>query len=104
MPLAGRFSKQQLHTIIEEATIAMCACPAQVCQQLLELVALYEYQEQCLLRNANREVHDAIAAATVQAHAALEDCLDRILTLEGWDRATLKMPEGLQRLRQQALE
>lgn len=95
MPLSGRFSKAQLQTIIEEATIYMCACPAQVCQQLLSLVALYEYQEQCGERLGNQVVHDSIAAATAAAYAELEGCLDRILDIEGWDRATLKMPPGL---------
>lgn len=104
MPLTGRFSKSQLHTIIDEATIYMCACPAQVCQQLLELSALYDYQEQCEGRNGNAEVHRRIAEATVQAYSALEACLDDILTIEGWDRQTLKMPPGLRKLRDQALE
>lgn len=104
MPLSPRFTKDQLQTIIEEAGIYFCACPAQVCQQLLHLIDLYDYQENCLERDGNDAVHTAIAAATVQAHAALEECLDQILTLEGWDRATLKMPAGLRRLRDQSLD
>jgi hypothetical protein len=104
MPLSGRFSKAQLHAIIDEATIYMCACPAQVCQQMLELIALFEYQEQCLERAGNAEVHDRIAAATTQAYGALEDCLEQILDIEGWDRSTLKMPLALRQLRAQALE
>lgn len=103
MPLSGRFSSAQLHAIIEEAAIYMCACPAQVCQHLLGLRDLYAYQEQCLGRDGNAEVHDTIAAATRRAHAELEECLDRILTIEGWDRATLKMPPGLRAVRDQAL-
>lgn len=103
MPLSPRFSKDQLQAIIEEAAIYFCACPAQVCQQLLHLMDLHEYQENCLERAANETVHTTIAAATAQAHAVLEECLDQILTLEGWDRATLKMPPGLRRLREEAL-
>lgn len=104
MPLSGRFSKAQLQTIIEEATIYMCACPAQVCQQLLSLVALYEYQEQCQERQGNQAVHDSIAAATAAAYAELETCLDRILDIEGWDRATLKMPPGLRKLQRLTMD
>lgn len=104
MPLSGRFSSAQLHAIIEEAAIYMCACPAQVCQHLLGLRDLYAYQEQCQGQAGNAEVHAAIAAATERAHAELEDCLDRILTLEGWDRTTLKMPPGLRALRDHALD
>lgn len=104
MPLPSRFTPAQLHAIIEEGAIYMCACPAQVCQQLLSLRGLYEYQEQCLERDGNAQVHEQIAASTAQAYAVLEDCLDRILTLEGWDRATLKMPQGLRALRDRAME
>lgn len=103
MPLTGRFSPAQLQAIIEEGAIYMCACPAQLCQQMISLRDLYAYQEQCMARDANAEVHDAIAAATRRAYAELEECLDRILTLEGWDRDTLKMPAGLRALRDQAL-
>lgn len=103
MPLTGRFSVAQLQAIIEEGAIHMCACPAQVCQQMLSLRELYAYQEQCMGRDGNAEVHEAIAAATRRAYAELEDCLDRILAIEGWDRATLKMPAGLRALRDQAL-
>lgn len=104
MPLSGRFSKIQLQSIIEEATIYMCACPAQVCQQLLSLVALYEYQEQCGERQGNQAVHDSIAASTAIAYAELENCLDRILEIEGWDRATLKMPPGLRKLQRLTMD
>jgi len=41
------------------------------------------------------QVHQRIAEVTKQAHQLMEQCLDEILDLEGWDRATLEMPVGL---------
>lgn len=34
----------------------------------------------------------------------MEDCLDKVLDLEGGDRATLKMPEGMRQKRADLLE
>jgi hypothetical protein len=34
----------------------------------------------------------------------MEACLEQVLALEGWDRQTLKMPEGLRRKRAELLE
>lgn len=34
----------------------------------------------------------------------MEDCLDQVLEIEGWDRATLKMPEGLRKIRDELIE
>jgi len=42
--LQVRFSDPQLTRILEEAIIYMCACPAQVAKQLLELRNLFVYQ------------------------------------------------------------
>lgn len=75
-----------------------CACPAQVCRTLLELRELFDYQAQCIERTAtDRAVHEAIVASTTLAHREYEACLDRVLDLEGWDRATLTMPEALRK-------
>lgn len=105
MILQRRFSDQQLEQIIEEATIYMCACPGQVAVQLRSLRELFRYQGNCRIDPGNEPaVHQAIAAATVQAYAVMEDCLDQVLTLEGWDRTTLQMPEGLRRKRAELLE
>jgi hypothetical protein len=38
------------------------------------------------------EVHQRIAEVTKQAHQLMEQCLDDILDMEGWDRTKLKMP------------
>lgn len=98
MILQKRFSDQQLGQIVEEAAVFMCACPAQVAVQLRSLRELYRYQTNCELDPDNDSVvHQAISAATLNAHAVMEDCMERVLTLEGWDRETLKMPAGLRR-------
>lgn len=105
MQLQRRFSDQQLEQIIEEATIYMCACPGQVAVQLRSLRELFRYQGNCEIEPDNDlAVHQAIAAATVDAYALMEDCLERILELEGWDRTMLQMPEGLRRKRAEMLD
>ena len=105
MTYSERFSNADLERIVEEATIYMCACPEQVAVAIRQLRGLHRYQLACLREtDAQSEVHLAIAESTARAHAELEDCLDRVLVLEGWDRATLRMPEGLRRRRQDLLE
>ncbi|MFZ2269346.1 MAG: hypothetical protein WAV95_17375 [Azonexus sp.] len=78
MILQRRFSDQQLEQIIEEATIYMCACPGQVAVQLRSLRELYRYQGDCEIEPGNDQVvHQTIAAATAQAYAVMEDCLEQ---------------------------
>ena len=93
-----RFSDAELEKILEEATIYMCACPAQVAKAMRELRNLYRYQLACIEDASNMSVvHRSIAESTIVAHAEMQDCLDRVLEIEQWDRATLRMPEGLRR-------
>ncbi len=99
-----RFSEQQLEQIIEEAMVYMCACPAQVAVQLRKLRELYSYQQSCETDPGNDPApHLEIARAAIAAHALMEDCLLRVLEIEGWDMETLCMPEGLRRKRVEAL-
>ncbi len=109
MDYVERFSDAELERIVDEATIYMCACPAQVAVAVRDLRGLYRYQLGCLQETeaesgAESAVHRVIAASAVAAHAELQDCLDRVLDMEGWDRATLRMPEGLRRRRQDLVE
>ena len=95
-----RFSTEQLTKIVDEATIYMCSCPAQVAEQILHLRALVRYEEDCDRQvNADSVVHKTIAKASMQALQLLEDCLDEVLEIEGWDRTTMTMPEGLRQRR-----
>lgn len=98
------FSSAQISKVIDQALVYQCACPAQVCQTLLELRELYDYQMQCIETTASdRAVHETIAAAAREAHAAMEACLARLLEIEGWDPATLEMPDNLKKRPAKAL-
>lgn len=104
-PLARHFDNRQIQTVIEEAMLYMCACPAQVSTQILQLRELHTYQTHCVSKaDALQQVHLRIAESTKLAHDIMEDCLLSILQTEGWDLASLKMPEGLRELRQRAAE
>jgi hypothetical protein len=103
--LSIRFSNDQLHRITDQAMIYMCACPAQVVRQILNLRELFDYQRTCAVKDhLMMQAHAHIAESTARAHAELERCLDEVLDLEGWDRATLTMPAGLRELRDQVIE
>ena len=103
--LLRKFSDQQLRRIVEEAFVYMCACPAQVAEQILKLRGLFAYQQSCIDQGpVSAKVHRMIAASTARAHADLEGCLEDILTLEGWDMDSLSMPEGLRELRAKDLD
>ena len=99
-----QFDSFSLSRIIDQALVYQCACPAQVCRSILELRELYDYQRDCANDSVNdRSVHDTIAEATSLAHETMEQCLDRILVIEGWDTATLTMPESLRKKTAKAL-
>lgn len=105
MDLQARFSDNDLLNIVEEAAIYMCACPGQVAQEIRQLRHLIRYQRDCLSTgNTLTEVHERIAASACDAHQLMEDCLDQVLELEGWDRKTLKMPTGLRQLRDELIQ
>lgn len=102
--LEPRLSDKQLEQIVDEAMIYMCACPAQVAVQLRNLRELHRYQQNCENDPGNDpRPHREIASAAVEAHALLEECLLRVMAIEGWDMETLRMPEGLRRKREQML-
>lgn len=105
MDLQNRFNDEELQTIVEEAAIYMCACPGQVANQIRQLRQVIRYQRDCLTEGKTpSSVHHAIEASSREAHAVMEDCLEQVLEMEGWDRATLKMPEGLRKLRDELIE
>jgi phosphopantetheine adenylyltransferase len=95
------YSAKQLETVINEATIYMCACPAQVADMLRKLRQLHDYQQNCIARESteiNQQVHNLIAQAAVEAHQIMETCMQEILRIEGWNPETLKMPENLREM------
>ncbi|MBS0371594.1 MAG: hypothetical protein JSS57_20620 [Proteobacteria bacterium] len=100
MDLQKQFRDDELEKIVDEATLYMCACPGQVASELFSLRDLIRYQRKCLENSDTAPVvHHTIADAALQAHQLMEDCLARVLELEGWDRETLVMPEGLRQRR-----
>ncbi len=104
MALEKKFEDNMLRSIIDASLIYMCACPAQVARDILNQRKLYAYQQNCLSQGPlNDEVHSLIAATVAENHARMEATLDRILTIENWDRETLQMPEGLRILREKTL-
>lgn len=93
-----RFSDQVITHILEQSIIYTCACPAQVCKAINEQRALYNYQKSCLNRTeTDKAVHQSIAETVETTHALLEQCLEHILLLEGWDMETYQMPESMQK-------
>jgi hypothetical protein len=95
------FSEHELEKIIDEGMVYMCACPAMVADSLRKVRSLYRYQLNCLTDgNNDPRVHQTIARSAILVQQQLEACLEEVLEIEHWDRATLTMPEGL-RARQQ---
>lgn len=104
MELSMRYTAAQLETIIEEASIYMCACPAQVAVAIRQLRDLHRYQVTCIRSPQGIPgVHERIVEATAVAHAEMERCLTDIMTMEGWDPVTFRMPEGLRQRRDAAI-
>ena len=88
-----QFDPSQISKIIDQSLLYQCACPAQVCRAIFELRELYRYQMECSNDSNNDAlVHQAIADAAELSHAHMEQCLTRVLEIEGWDVATLTMP------------
>jgi len=94
-----RYDPEQISRIIDQALVFQCACPAQLATTILELRDLYDYQLKCRgdADELGTQVHDAIAQAAIEAHERMEACLEEVLRMEGWDLATLTMPEELRK-------
>lgn len=104
MDLQKKFTDRELEKIVEEAAIYMCACPGQVASEIRGLRNLIRYQRDCIRTGKTPEtVHQAIDASAQEAHAVMENCLERVLEIEGWNRETLTMPAGLRKIRDDLL-
>ncbi len=101
MDLEKKFSALQLAIINNQDPLYTCACPDHVSRQITNLRKLFDFEKQCsgtpnpLDNDLHHEVHVSIAEATKKAHRIMEQCLDEILELEGWDRTKLEMPPGM---------
>ena len=106
MNLEHKFSALQLALINDQAALYTCSCPLQVSLQISNLRKLFDYQKKCMddylilskeldaltENDVEMLVHRRIAEVTKQAHQLMEQCLDEILELEGWDKSKLEMP------------
>ena len=102
--LKQKFTDEMLSLIIDASAIYMCACPAQVAREIINMRQLYRYQLNCINTGSlNNGVHELIAKGVIENHARMEEVLDQILTIEKWDRKTLVMPENLRQLRDKSL-
>jgi hypothetical protein len=98
MEYEERYTDAELGKVIEQAMLFMCACPAQVADSVRKLRELHRYQMRCIGNPDNdKHVHALIAQSTVEAHTVMQDCLDKVIDLECWDRTTLEMPAGLRK-------
>lgn len=103
MNLDKKFSALQLSIINDQAALYTCVCPLQVSMQIASLRKLFDYQKECIASETSSDnqvqiqVHHLIAEVTQQAHQLMEQCLDDILELEGWDRAKMEMPAGIRK-------
>ena len=99
MNLDNKFTALQLAIINNEAALYTCACPVHISMQITNLRKLFDYQKTCMElppeNNIQIQVHQRIAEVTKQAHQLMEQCLDDILDLEGWDKNKLEMPPGI---------
>ncbi|MEQ1637039.1 MAG: hypothetical protein ABL903_10115 [Methylococcales bacterium] len=103
MKLDNKFSAYQLAIVNEQAALYTCACPIHVSLQIANLRKLFNYQLDCMANETatdsdiQLQVHRRIAEVTKQAHQLMEQCLDEILDLEGWDKTKMEMPAGLRK-------
>jgi hypothetical protein len=101
MELNIQYTNAQLEIIREQGFIYMCACPSQVAEQVARLRHLFTYQQKCISQDKTMleiKTHEMIAAATSQAHDAMQACLHDVLIHENWDLETLEMPANLRQL------
>jgi hypothetical protein len=101
MNLDTKFTALHLAIINNQAALYTCACPVHISMQITNLRKLFNYQMACMEMPVENEVqkivHQRIAEVTKQAHELMEQCLDEVLDLEGWDRTKLEMPEGIRK-------
>lgn len=98
--LTKKFDDNSLRLIIDQALTYRCSCPAQVAELILKSRAVYDYEVGCMEKAEDNllETHRSIAKTVAETHSIYEACLDHVLDLEGWDKETLEMPEGLRKL------
>ena len=97
-----RFASDALEDIVKRLADGSCACPADVCAAILAVRKLFGSQFECLL-NAHegllKDSHGVMAYYAGRVHRELEECLDQVMKIEGWNPQTPEMPPEIRRLR-----
>ncbi len=98
LELPRRFSDEILQRILEQSMVHSCACPAQVCTQLKAQRSLFKYQQNCLNQtDTDEKVHRVIAETVIENHKLMEECLEEVVRLEGWNMETYEMPKDIKK-------
>jgi hypothetical protein len=80
---AARFTREQLHNLLERMTTVQCECPNHLSKLVLGLLDFEEYSRGCENRNeADREVHAMLARKTGDARLVMEEALVELLRFE----------------------
>lgn len=84
MPAPRRFDAQQLAQIASIAGNIACECPNHLAELVASLSAFEQYSSECANRNvSDRDLHDHLNQSTGFARAILEDCLVKVMEIEG---------------------
>lgn len=84
MPAPRRFDAQQLAQIASLAGSIACECPNHLAELVASLNAFEQYSSECANRNvSDRELHDHLNQSAGFARAILEDCLVKVMEIEG---------------------
>lgn len=83
-PAPRRFDAQQLSQIVSLAGSIACECPNHLAELVVSLSAFEQYSSECANRNdSDRELHAHLNQSAGFARAILEDCLIKVMEIEG---------------------
>lgn len=83
-PSPRRFNAQQLAQIVSLNGSIACECPNHLAELVSSLNAFEQYSSECANRNASdRELHAHLNQSAGFARAILEDCLVKVMEIEG---------------------
>jgi len=83
-PTPRRFDAQQLAEIVSLSGSIACECPNHLAELVASLNAFEQYSSECANRNeSDRELHAHLNQSAGFARAILEDCLVKVMEIEG---------------------
>lgn len=83
-PRPRRFDARQLAQIVSIGGSIACECPNHLAELVASLTAFEQYSSECANRNArDRELHAHLNQSAGFARAMLEDCLLKVMEIEG---------------------